>query len=284
MIGLRPWGRIGDVSPADRPPFRRYVAIGDSSTEGLEDKYPDGSYRGWADRLAEHIANTQDEVCEYANLAVRGLRLNEIRNTQFDDALALRPDLMTIFGGVNDVLVPAHDLRGIRDDYEAMFSEATAADITVVTFTVPDPSAYNPFGRRLKDKLFKLNDVIRSVAERYGALVVDFQRYPIAEDPRLWFEDRLHGNELGHERIAAALACRLGLPGFDDWWEAEPEGELVPVGRATGFVSDLDWFVHYFGPWLGRGIRGIPHGLGVTAKRPVPAPVARTSASVVHDG
>ena len=266
-------------------PFRRYVAIGDSSTEGLEDKYTDGGYRGWADRLAEHIANSQDEVLEYANLAVRGLRLNEIRNTQFDDALAMRPDLMTIFGGVNDVLVPGHDFGSIRQDYEAMFSEATAADITVVTFTVPDPSAYNPFGRRLKDRLFRLNDIIRSVAERYGALYLDFQHQPIAEDPRLWYEDRLHGNALGHERIAAALAWRLGLPGFDEFsWQAEPEGAFVRPGPATSFVSDLDWAVHYLAPWINRGIRGIPHGLGVEAKRPVPTPMAKTSSSGVADG
>ncbi|GAA3629329.1 SGNH/GDSL hydrolase family protein [Microlunatus ginsengisoli] len=271
------------MSSSARQPFRRYVAIGDSSTEGLEDKYPDGSYRGWADRLAEHIANTQDEVLEYANLAVRGLRLNEIRNTQFDDALALKPDLMTIFGGVNDVLVPAHDLAGIRADYEAMFSEATDAGITVLTFTVPDPSAYNPFGKRLKDKLFKLNDIIRSVADRYGALVVDFEHHPIAEDPRLWFEDRLHGNQLGHEKVAAALAWRLGLPGFDESWEAEPEGELVQLGPATSLVSDFDWVVHYLAPWLGRGIRGIPHGLGITAKRPVPTPVERTGSPAIRD-
>ena len=96
-------------------------------------------------------------------------------------------------------------------------------------------------------------------------------------------EDRLHGNELGHERVAAALAWRLGLPGFDDSWEAEPEDELVPIGRATGLVSDLDWVVHYFGPWLGRGIRGIPHGLGITAKRPELAPVAKTNAPAVRD-
>jgi lysophospholipase L1-like esterase len=271
------------MSSPSRPPFRRYVAIGDSSTEGLEDKYADGSYRGWADRLAQHIADTQHESLEYANLAIRGLRLNEIRNTQFDDALAMRPDLMTIFGGVNDVLVPAHDLAGIRHDYEAMFSEATDAGITVATFTVPDPSAYNPFAKRLKDKLFKLNDIIRSVADRYGALVVDFQHHPIAEDPRLWFADRLHGNDLGHEKVAAALAWRLGLPGFDESWEAEPDDELVTIGPATGLVSDLDWLVHYFGPWLGRGIRGIPHGLGVTAKRPVPTLVSKTATPVVRD-
>jgi lysophospholipase L1-like esterase len=267
----------------DRPPFRRYVAIGDSSTEGLEDRYPDGSYRGWADRLAEHVANTQSEVLEYANLAVRGLRLGEIRNTQFDDALALKPDLMTVFGGVNDVLVPTHDFAAIREDYEAMFSEATAADITVLTFTVPDPSAYNPFGKRLKDRLFRLNDIIRSVADRYGAELVDFQQYSVAEDPRLWYEDRLHGNPLGHERVAAALAWRLGLPGFDESWQAEPEGDLVPLGPATSFVSDLDWAVHYLAPWLNRGLRGIPHGLGIEAKRPLPLPVAKTTSSAPRE-
>jgi lysophospholipase L1-like esterase len=263
---------------SSRPPFGRYVAIGDSSTEGLEDRYDDGRYRGWADRLAEHIANTQDEVVEYANLAIRGLRLNEIRTTQFDDALAMKPDLMSIFGGVNDALAPAYDFTAIREDYEGMFSEATALDITVLTFTVPDPSAYNPFGKRLKERLFRLNDIIRSAADRYGALVMDFQQYPIAEDPRLWFEDRLHGNPLGHERVAAALAWRLGLPGFDESWQDEPEGELVRPGPATSFVSDLDWTVHYLAPWLHRGIRGIPHGLGIEPKRPVPLPVEPTRA------
>src|SRR5829696_993763 len=80
--------------------FDRYVAIGDSSIAGIEDPDVQGSYRGWADRLAEHIADAQESPLEYANLAIRGLRLHEIRTTQFDAALALEPDLMTIFGGV----------------------------------------------------------------------------------------------------------------------------------------------------------------------------------------
>src|SRR6188472_1524746 len=82
--------------------FRRFVAIGDSSTEGLEDPDGQGGYRGWAERLAEHIADNQDEPLEYANLAIRGLRMQEIRTRQLDDALAMNPDLLTVFGGMND--------------------------------------------------------------------------------------------------------------------------------------------------------------------------------------
>lgn len=264
--------------PSPSPPiFRRYVAIGDSSTEGMEDPDGQGGYRGWADRLAEHIANAQDEPLEYANLAIRGYRMREIRTSQFDDALAMRPDLMSIFGGVNDVLAPGYDFADIRAEYEAMFGEARREDITVLTFTVPDPSAYNPFGKRLKDRLFRLNDIIRATAERYGAVLMDFQQYPIAQDPRLWFEDRLHGNPLGHERVAAALAWRLGIPGFDESWADPLEDEPVTLGPATSFVSDLDWAVHYLAPWLGKGIRGIPQSRGITPKRPTPTLVAKTS-------
>ena len=37
----------------------RYVAIGDSFTEGVGDEYPDGTPRGWADRLAEKLAEAR---------------------------------------------------------------------------------------------------------------------------------------------------------------------------------------------------------------------------------
>ena len=75
--------------------------------------------------------------------------------------------------------------------------------------------------------MFRFNDIVRAEAERYGVLVMDFQNYPITEDPRLWFEDRLHGNELGHQRTAAALAWRWAStgptsPGPSRWTTSRP--------------------------------------------------------------
>ena len=263
--------------------FHRYVAIGDSTTEGLEDPYPEGGYRGWADRLAVHIADAQDEPLEYANLAVRGLRLGEIRSSQFDDALALQPDLMSIVGGVNDVIGMRCNFGHLRADFAAMFGEARRHDITVLTFTMPDPSAFNPLGRRLRERMFGLNDIIRAEADRYDVLVMDFQRYPMTEDPRLWFEDRLHGNPLGHERVAAALAWRLGIDGADDSWAEPLEPETVMRRPREQLVGDLDWAVHYLAPWVGRGIRGVPYSRHITAKRPVPTVVPKTSVPVAPD-
>ena len=51
----------------------RYVAIGDSFTEGVGDvdRRRPNSLRGWADRVAEGIGAV-DPQAQYANLAIRG--------------------------------------------------------------------------------------------------------------------------------------------------------------------------------------------------------------------
>jgi lysophospholipase L1-like esterase len=256
--------------------FRRYVAIGDSTTEGLEDPDPRGGYRGWADRLAQHIADAQDEPLEYANLAIRGLRMREIRTAQLDDALAMRPDLLTIFGGMNDVIAPRCDFDAIRADYVIAFGEARRAGCTVLTFTMPDPTTINPLGWRLRERVSRLNDIIRSEGEARRVLVMDFDAYPAASDPRLWYEDRLHGNTIGHTKAAAAMAWRLGVDGFDDSWAHPLDGEQPQTGPRVAITGDMDWAVHYLLPWLGKGVRRLPRGFGIPRKRPVPTVVPKS--------
>jgi lysophospholipase L1-like esterase len=255
--------------------FNRYVAIGDSSTEGLDDPDGAGGYRGWADRLAGIIANGQAEPLHYANLGVRSLYLSEIRATQFDTAMAMQPDLLSIFGGANDLLSLTCDFAGIRADLAAIFGEARSRDCTVVTFTMPDLSPINPFGRRLRGRMLQFNSIIREEAERHGVLVMDFLQHPLIPDPRLYSEDRLHGSELGHERVAAALAWRLGIDGANKSW-ADPFPDAPPRLRThEQLAADVEWARRYFAPWLGKGIRRIPRGTRLTAKRPVLTPVPK---------
>jgi lysophospholipase L1-like esterase len=256
--------------------FRRYVAIGDSSTEGLEDPDGNGGYRGWADRLAQHIADGQDMPLEYANLAIRGMRMKEIRTGQLADALAMRPDLLTVFGGVNDLIAGPLNFDSIHADYVIIFGEARRQGTTVLTFTMPDPTAINPLGRYWRERAARLNNIIRREAENYGVLVMDFEQYSVAEDPRLWFEDHLHGNELGHQMIAAALAWRLGIDGFDEGW-AELEGEPERLRGREKLRDDIDWARNHVAPWLTKGIRGIRQGRGVQRKRPIPEVVPKST-------
>ena len=73
--------------------WKSFVAIGDSFTEGLDDWRPDGTPRGWADRVAERLAEDEPEL-RYANLAVRGKLLDQIVTDQVPVAERLRPDLI----------------------------------------------------------------------------------------------------------------------------------------------------------------------------------------------
>lgn len=255
--------------------FQRYVAIGDSTSEGLDDPDGQGGYRGWANRLAERIAAQQGSLL-YANLAVRGLTTRQIRETQLAPALAMRPDLATVVSGTNDVLRTNFDPAGFGADLEAMQRTLVDAGATVLTFTLPDLTPVMPFARVLGKRVFVMNDAIRVACTRSGAILCDFAAHAVASDPRLWSDDRLHANSDGHARIADALAYHLGLPDTDPTW-SDP---LPPLPRATvaGFVgAELAWLRRHLLPWVWRHVQGKSSGDGRVAKRPSLAPMVPPS-------
>ncbi|MEV6932678.1 SGNH/GDSL hydrolase family protein [Dactylosporangium sp. NPDC051485] len=253
--------------------YRRYVAIGDSTTEGLDDPDGRGGYRGWADRFAEHVARAQfGGVVEYANLAIRGRTTARIRAEQLQPALDLRPDLATVVAGMNDILRKSFDLAAVARDIHAMQHALVAQGATVLTFTLPDPAPVMPMARPLRGRVLALNDEIRKVTADSGAILLDLGAYPVASDPRLWGDDRLHANGAGHERIGAALAYTLGLPGFDDSWAAE----LPPLSvrrRHQVVAAELAWVRRHMLPWAGRHLLGRSSGDNRECKRPALAPV-----------
>lgn len=256
------------------PVYTRYVAIGDSSTEGLDDPDGRGSYRGWANRLAEQLADhatRHGATLHYANLAIRGRRTAQVRAEQLARAIDLEPDLATLFAGTNDAVARRFDANTFGRDLDAMMFALTTAGATVLTFTLPDLAPVMPLARRLAPRLAAMNDTIRDVARAHRALLVDFARVPVASDPRLWSEDRLHANSAGHARIAAALAAALALPGSDANW-ARPLPALPPPGPTTRLRAELRWIHRYLLPWAMRHLRGRSSGDGVTAKRPHLAP------------
>jgi lysophospholipase L1-like esterase len=246
--------------------FQRYVAIGDSTTEGLDDPDGHGGYRGWANRLAERIAAQQGGLL-YANLAVRGRSTRQILEQQLEPALAMKPDLSTVVAGTNDALRRHFDPHTFEQDLFTMQHALVSQGATVLTFTLPDLRPVMPLARLLGTRVEQLNDAIRRACARSGAILTDLARYPVAADPRLWSDDRLHANSIGHARIADAFAYSLGLPGTDRSW-TEP---LPTPWRATPFElvrAELAWTRRHLLPWVWRHMRGISSGDGRHAKRP----------------
>jgi len=232
--------------------FARYVAIGDSSTAGLDDRDRNGHYRGWSRRLAERLAGVQGELL-YANFGVPGWSTRQILKRQVEPAAQLRPDLVTVFSGTNDVLERRFDADRVRQDAEHIQRRFIDGGATVLTFTLPDIRDVMPMARGLSPRIRALNEALRAAAERTGATLVDFAQYPVGSDPRLWSKDRLHANSHGHARIADALSHALGLPGTDESWKVPlPPPELRT--RREWLAAEVAWTRHYLLPWVGRWI------------------------------
>jgi lysophospholipase L1-like esterase len=250
--------------------YARYVAIGDSTVEGMDDPDGRGGYRGWADRLAERLARDQGSIL-YANLGIRGRTTRQVLDEQLAPALAMNPDLAAVVSGTNDLLRRNFDAALLRTDIETMQHALIVQGATVITFTLPDLSAVMPLARMLRKRLHSMNDAIRAASATTGAIVCDFAAYPVASDARLWSGDRLHANSRGHALMADALAWHLGLPGTNRDWASPLEGTAPPSPLAL-LRAEHAWLRTHLLPWLWRHARGRSSGDGVQAKRPQLAP------------
>jgi lysophospholipase L1-like esterase len=249
------------------PVIRSFVAVGDSFTEGLEDDVRfDGRHQGWADRVAVGLVQRQgiDEV-QYANLAIRGRLIGQVRNEQVPRAVEMRPDLVTFAAGVNDTLRRRFDLDVVATDLEDSVRELRAAGSEVLVFAYGDPSRRSRALARITDRIRALRSATVEIARIYGCVLVDFWGVGTYDDERLWSADRLHLSPLGHRVTALAVLDALGMGGAE--WRT-PVSTPVRAGIVTRRIADSAWFASHAGPWILRRARGTSSGAGITPKDP----------------
>jgi lysophospholipase L1-like esterase len=258
------------VRPQAAPgPYRSFVALGDSFTEGMSDLLPDGSYRGWADLLAGRLARLPGAEAggtgfRYANLAVRGKLIRQIVDDQVDAAAAMRADLVTLVGGLNDVLRPGCDVDAVCAHLEDAAGRLAPSCGRLVLMR--SPARRGPVATRFLPRMEQLFSFVDDLAARHGAVVVDLYGAEVLGDPRMWGEDRLHLTAEGHERVAEAVWQALGLPAAADW--RAPLPPPVRPGWAARRRADASFTRRHLLPWIGRRLTGRSSGDGRPAKRP----------------
>ncbi|MFP3986207.1 SGNH/GDSL hydrolase family protein [Streptomyces sp. E11-3] len=243
--------------------YTSLVAVGDSFTEGMSDRLPDGSYRGWADVLAGRMA-AREPGFRYANLAVRGKLIAQIVDEQVDATAAMRPDVVTLVGGLNDTLRPKCDMVRVKDLLEeAVLRLAPACEQLVL---MRSPGRQGPVLERFRPRMEELFAHIDTLAARHGALVVDLYGADVLGDRRMWDVDRLHLTGDGHRRVAEAVWQTLGYEPEDDWQAPLPPPVLP--GWLTRRKADARFAREHLGPWIGRRLTGRSSGDGLPPKRP----------------
>ncbi|MCI1901345.1 MAG: SGNH/GDSL hydrolase family protein [Bifidobacteriaceae bacterium] len=298
---------LAGIEPAHRtiPHLERWntvVTIGDSVNEGLWDSVDpeldltkldaqqlnaDAPVFGWADRLAAHLSRHRAELSpslppvDYASIAVRGKLIKYIVETEIPHALDLKPDLVIMDGGGNDILRPGTSIDQVIHYFEYGLQQirATGADVIILLPSQPGGSLLSLTRTKSADYCARLH----SLANRYDCYIVDLWDYPNLVDARLWSQDRIHPTPECHERIAQIALLGLGLPADPAWSDGSLRrrlpGDLQPLPERVH--DNAEWFKSYVIPWVDRRLHGVSSGDNREGKRPLPTPMP---ASTPHPG
>lgn len=261
----------GSVEYAARlHPWTRYVALGDSFTEGVGDPEPrsPGGLRGWADRVAEELSIRHEDFA-YANLAVRGLLLGQILDEQVGPALALRPDLITLNAGGNDLIFRRSDPDKLAVRLDAGVELLASTGATVVLFAGPDWGATPVLGQ-VRGRVAIFNENLHIIAARHDAVIADLWALRQLTHPLMWDPDRLHFSPLGQHTIAMMVLDTLNVP---HTLQPMTPKDLPERRWREARTDDLLWAREHLVPWVLERLKQRISQDDRHAKRPDAGPV-----------
>ena len=240
----------------------RYVAIGDSFTEGVGDELPGGRVRGWADLVAQGLADATGEPIQYANFAIRGRLLARIIGEQLEPALALHPTLVSFNGGGNDMLRPGTDVPWIVAESERALTRIGDAGAEPLLLAGANPTIGIPRGAQVKAKGDQMTAAAGELAARLRIRFCDNWSDPVLARREYWSPDRLHLASVGHARVASNVLRTLGHPMPTDWLI-----DADPIPNPTR-AEEWRYAREHVAPWIKRRLTGRSSGDGRTAKFP----------------
>ncbi|MFI6349767.1 SGNH/GDSL hydrolase family protein [Streptomyces sp. NPDC050560] len=244
----------------------RFVALGDSLTEGMGDPVPPGGRRGWAALLAAGLG-TPAAPAEFHNLARGGARTADVAERQAPAALALRPDVATVLVGVNDTLRRSYDIHAVAAGLGSVYGAFAARGTVVVTACLPDPGTMlglpAVLGRPLARRQAAVNAVVHALSDHHGALHVHMAEGAWLRDRAMWSADRLHPGERGHRLLAREVHALLAAEGIARGPVPSAEPDMPPPTRA----AELRWLATQGTGWVARRARDLlPQLLALAAR------------------
>jgi lysophospholipase L1-like esterase len=246
--------------------FHSYVAVGDSFTEGVGDELPDGRVRGWADFVALGLAMAASDSgtppVSYAKLAIRGRKLGPLIDEHLAPAIAMKPELLSINGGGNDIMRPRVAITSIAKQLDDAVEAAVAAGIHVLLLSGANPSRHLPLGSLIRKRGEQLAVAVRAHYPREGVTFVDNWADQTLENIRYWSPDRLHLGPLGHVRVASNVLHALDVPVPDEWGVDAVADDAVSAHARNSAA----YYRQYVIPWIGRRLTRRSSGDGRTAK------------------
>ncbi|WP_371597131.1 SGNH/GDSL hydrolase family protein [Streptomyces sp. NBC_00564] len=228
----------------------RFVALGDSLTEGVGDPVGE-EWRGWAALLAQGLAPA-DAPVEFINLAVSGAQTRDVLERQTPEAMALGPDVVSVVIGVNDTLRYTFDIHSVAARLDKVYAAFRGQGAVVMTACLPDPGYMlglpGALARPLARRQRAVNAVVHALSERYGALHLHAAEEDWLKDRAMWSADKLHPGEQGHRALALRFHALLAEQGIATGVQPSAEPEFPAPTRS----ASLWWLATAGTGWVAR--------------------------------
>jgi lysophospholipase L1-like esterase len=252
-------------------PYRSYIAIGDSLSEGLGDFtfHQSRQNNGWTDRLAgilAHEAAQNGYQFHYANLALRGSKLSKIMGEQLQSALRMQPDLVTVMAGSNDLMSSQDKLPELRAIYRDGIQQLLSAGCDVIVANTINPLHLRVF-KPLRHRAKTFSKMIEEVAREFGIAVVDVFSIQDFAQLAFWDKDMVHFSGHGHIAVANRAANVLDLN-----YRFSERFELGRASSNRSIFQTLAWITRDVIPFCHRKIRGVTSGDGMLPKHQALSP------------
>ena len=209
-----------------------FLFQGDSITDGNRSRDQDWNHvmgHGYAYLIAaKWWFDYPAKQFHFFNRGVSGNKITDLAGRWEADTIAVKPDLLSILIGVNDILAAINGLKeytaqSYETDYHTLLTQ-TRQQLPDVQFVICEPFAL-PVGRvkeRWHDyqrELFPRQQAVRNLAEEFNAIHVPLQQTfnkALKRAPAdYWIWDGIHPMPAGHELIAREwmhrVSQRIGL-------------------------------------------------------------------------
>lgn len=188
-------------------PWGRYAVIGDSLSAGTGDPTPGYQNQGWSDRVADVLRSVRPDL-EYLNASEIGATTAQTLKSQASRMAEFSPDLLHVPCGANDIVQRRPDFGEIERTLRQMYDLAKGTGALLTTFTLGRAYVVPAFPD-WPERIDAINEIVRSMASEYGAIVVDMWNHPVNDRDNLLSEDRIHFSTSGQAVMAAEMVKKL---------------------------------------------------------------------------
>ena len=233
-----------------------FTVVGDSAASGVGDALPDGTTVGWS----YYLAKSFEEPLVFLNASRPGAKSQEVLEDQIPKVLTHKPNICGVIVGGNAMLRNGFNPAKLHSNLRATLSELKRSGTTALMLELHDPTKIVPMpkllARVLNRRVDAVNQVTRSVANEFGAILVNTRNMSDIYKLENWHIDRMHPSKIGHQRLAAEFRNHLVRSG----WDIGPVevDQVVVKNRKESII----WMLRNGTPWfLKRSVDLLPAAL-----------------------